>query len=919
MKHFLLVFIGTITLLFLLTLNLPAQVPNQWQEDSGITLFKESSQVYEGDFSCGIEVNTGTQADCDLSSLIEIPVNAGESFKISFWYFTSEHVRLRAALDWNDGNATYSPNYAGPTSTGDWEEFVYEGSVPDNATVVNLRIRSYDVIGFSAPETQYVDLVTFESPVGNPLMVANGDFENWPAALPEPANYPEDFDASALAQDIEVEWTDATGNPLPEAYLILANDDNDFNTPQDGSFVIDDFELSDGDGAANVDFGIETFTFSDLNPETTYYFRIYSYTNSGVEVDYKTDGLPPTASATTGELQPEITVISPQEGVTWYRENDYDVLWEAVNLSGNVQIEITGNASSGNPVWVEVATVPAQSGTYNWYIPADYPIGTDFQFRISGLVTPIEALSGIFSITDEPDIPVVVINEIMYNPPPELGVDDYWEYLELYNNDNETVDLTEWTFSNGIDFSFPGGTILDPGDYLVIARDPDTISDYYNITNLVGPFENGTALNNGGENVELSDDDGNVVDFVIYSDGGDWTSEPDGDGPSLSLINPGLDNSLPESWQASVVPFGTPGTINDPEEPFLAVTWPNGGEILQKEVIYEINWTYDDLGGSVIIELVSQSGYSEVLVESVDITLNAWAWLVADDIPEGEDYMITLTSLENPNVTDESDGFFTIIDAQEIPDLVITEIMYNPPESGTDSLEFIEIYNNDENTVNLNGFYFNDGIDYTFPAITIDPGAFLLVAVDSMAMLNTFEVNAWQWTGGALSNGGEVIELMDSFNNVVDFVEYGDQMPWDTLADGGGPSLTLCDPDSDNSLPENWLASAELAAVNNDGAEIFATPGGPCITTGTWKRFALQNMQIYPNPNQGVFTVRAENQAKHKIELFTISGLKRYEKIIRHSQVIDVSEFLTTGIYLLKATNLKTQEVYISKIVIEKQ
>ncbi|MDP4281463.1 MAG: lamin tail domain-containing protein, partial [Bacteroidota bacterium] len=47
--------------------------------------------------------------------------------------------------------------------------------------------------------------------------------------------------------------------------------------------------------------------------------------------------------------------------------------------------------------------------------------------------------------------------------------------------------------------------------------------------------------------------------------------------------------------------------------------------------------------------------------------------------------------------------------------IVISEIMYNPPESGQDSLEFIELYNNDTAAINLHNYYFSNGIQYTFP------------------------------------------------------------------------------------------------------------------------------------------------------------------------------------------------------------
>ena len=95
-------------------------------------------------------------------------------------------------------------------------------------------------------------------------------------------------------------------------------------------------------------------------------------------------------------------------------------------------------------------------------------------------------------------------------------------------------------------------------------------------------------------------------------------------------------------------------------------------------------------------------------------------------------------------------------------------------------------------------------------------------------MMNVFGVSSYQWTGGALSNGGEPVELSDPFGNIVDLVPYDDQMPWDTLADGYGPSLTLCNRDTDNALPENWTSSVNFAAVNADMDSIFATPGFEC-------------------------------------------------------------------------------------------
>ena len=51
--------------------------------------------------------------------------------------------------------------------------------------------------------------------------------------------------------------------------------------------------------------------------------------------------------------------------------------------------------------------------------------------------------------------------------------------------------------------------------------------------------------------------------------------------------------------------------------------------------------------------------------------------------------------------------------------IVITEIMYNPPESGVDSLEYIELYNASAATVDISGWNFTQGVEHVFPTGTV--------------------------------------------------------------------------------------------------------------------------------------------------------------------------------------------------------
>ena len=51
------------------------------------------------------------------------------------------------------------------------------------------------------------------------------------------------------------------------------------------------------------------------------------------------------------------------------------------------------------------------------------------------------------------------------------------------------------------------------------------------------------------------------MDSLEYDDSSPWPTEPDGNGPTLELINPYLDNSLAASWTSSQN-IGSPGSVN---------------------------------------------------------------------------------------------------------------------------------------------------------------------------------------------------------------------------------------------------------------------------------------------------------------------------------------------------------------------
>src|SRR5206468_2834829 len=166
---------------------------------------------------------------------------------------------------------------------------------------------------------------------------------------------------------------------------------------------------------------------------------------------------------------------------------------------------------------------------------------------------PVSGASGTINLnyTGTVEVPEdkLVINEIMYNP----AVPDA-SFVELYNKSTVSAfDLSGWRLS-GAGFVFPGGTVISPGGFLVVAGDRVTFAAAYGRTiPVVGEF--GGKLENGGETLRLikpgaTPDDDLIVDEVRYDSVPPWPAAANGAGASLQLIDPEQDNNRVANWAA---------------------------------------------------------------------------------------------------------------------------------------------------------------------------------------------------------------------------------------------------------------------------------------------------------------------------------------------------------------------------------
>ena len=158
-------------------------------------------------------------------------------------------------------------------------------------------------------------------------------------------------------------------------------------------------------------------------------------------------------------------------------------------------------------------------------------------------------LGSFAGCTDVP-VPPLVINRINYHPETttEFPENDQIEFIAILNNSDQTVDMTGIYFlGTGLSYKFPDHAMMGPDSYYYLASSWPTFQARYGFD----PFgEFARHLSNQDEDLILADGFGNVIDSVHYFSTPPWP-DADGNGYHLLLIDPDLDNSLPENWIVS--------------------------------------------------------------------------------------------------------------------------------------------------------------------------------------------------------------------------------------------------------------------------------------------------------------------------------------------------------------------------------
>jgi len=225
----------------------------------------------------------------------------------------------------------------------------------------------------------------------------------------------------------------------------------------------------------------------------------------------------------------------------------------SVTIKGTAPVQVmslTVNGENWPVTWTSVTgwtlTLPVGAGTSSLVVKGYDRFG-NFISGTSNLVT-------VTSTPPPPDSPIgkVVINEIMFNP---LTPDT--EFVELYNaSTNTTFDLSGWVL-NGVGYTFPPGSSIAPGRFLVLAQNRAAFAGAYGATTLVFDTFSGNLQDNG-ETLTLIQPGlpDVIIDKVKYQSTAPWPTGSNGvvTASSLEVIDPLQDNSRAGNWATRYIP-----------------------------------------------------------------------------------------------------------------------------------------------------------------------------------------------------------------------------------------------------------------------------------------------------------------------------------------------------------------------------
>jgi hypothetical protein len=553
-----------------------------------------------------------------------------------------------------------------------------------------------------------------------------------------------------------------------------------------------------------------------IKQSTSSFFKKHFFDDIEIK-NYEPDISPPEIQSATAISNTQVDVLfnEPLENVSATLFSNY-----SANNGLGMPVSAIRNVTNHSLVHLTFGTT-----FINGY---EYTLTVNGVKDLSGNATFNKSTTFSFYIPQKYD---VVIDELFPDPNPQVTL-PLLKFLELKNVSAFPINLHEWKLIDGSSIAKLPNFTLRPDSFVIICASNSTASFLpYGTTLGVANFP---SMNIGGSTIVLKSSSNEIIHAVKYNlasyknelkkDGG-WTLE------MIDTKNPcgGASN-----WKASThASGGTPGRKNavdainkDETSPKLlrafaandtTVTLVFDEQIDGKKASSLSNYSFDKgLIASSVIPL-------DPFFDKVNVTVN-------NPLEKGIIYTVAVKNISDCSgniISDKSSAKFGIAQDADSLDVIINEILFNPPPMGVD---YVELYNRSKKIIDLNKMFLANRnssnivssvqpvssetyllFPQEFVLLTTDPdivkSQFITTNPDAFLKMNLFPSYP--------NTSGNVI-VLNHHGNSIDEVKYHEKWHFQLIKNAQGVSLERIDYDGP-SIQSNFHSAATSVGYGTPG------------------------------------------------------------------------------------------------------
>jgi hypothetical protein len=421
----------------------------------------------------------------------------------------------------------------------------------------------------------------------------------------------------------------------------------------------------------------------------------------------------------------------------------------------------------------------------------------------------------------------VVIDEIMADPSPAVALPNN-EWIELRNTTTTAINLQGWKIGDltGVSGRMPA-FVLKPDSFVIVCAGSNvTAMASFGTTIAVTNFP---SLDNEGDQLLILSSQGKIIHAVNYSAAWYKNELKKNGGWTLEMIDTKNPCSGISNWKASTdLRGGSPGSKNvedavnaDKVAPKLlrvyavdsvniVLVFDEPLDILKAATVN--NYSISDGIGVPIVAVAVSPVFDKINIHLGTPLLAAKVYTIkAANLSDCVGNVIGTKNTARVGLSAVADSL----------DIVINEILFNPPPAGSD---YVEIFNRSNKVIDLKQTYIaNRNTNGTIGGITqisadnylLFPHDFMVLTPDVAFVKSTYITqNPDAFINTALPSFNDdkgTVLILNAQGNITDELSYSDKWHFKLLDNKEGVALERIDYNAPTQLADNWHSAATSA------------------------------------------------------------------------------------------------------------